>query len=430
MGHSVYDTIVVGAGVAGLAAAGDLAAAGRSVLVLEARDRAGGRIDTRRDPGWPMPIEGGAEFVHGRPKVTWDILGRASLLAYDVTDSHWHTQGGKLQKLDNFWRKMDRVQRRMDREKKDQSFAEFLRHTWFSRDLQTLATMYVEGFDAADRDRVGIQWLSAAARGEELMGEGLFRIAQGYDGVVKALLSGVEERAAIRLNSVVRELRWSADRVTITLQNNRTYRAHQAIITLPAGVLQAPAGAKGAVRFQPDLPRQTREAIRLLPMGGVVKLMLRFAEPFWEKAIDPNVSFMHGTPEDPVPTWWTQMPMRCPVLTGWAGARAARRLSRQPKSKVIAQAIEMISRMTNVPRRRCQLMLQETRVFDWPADPFARGAYSYGAVGGVNAADVLARPIENTLFFAGEATHAGMSGTVSGAIETGHRAASEALARS
>src|SRR5690349_11035510 len=103
------DVLIIGAGVAGLAAARRLSAAGRSVILLEARDRIGGRIDTHRAAGWPIPIEMGAEFVHGRPPETWDILHAAGGVACDVPDTHWHFDRGKLRPLTDFWDRLDTV---------------------------------------------------------------------------------------------------------------------------------------------------------------------------------------------------------------------------------------------------------------------------------------------------------------------------------
>jgi monoamine oxidase len=162
-------------------------------------------------------------------------------------------------------------------------------------------------------------------------------------------------------------------------------------------------------------------------MGGVVKFILRFAEPFWEPAVDEAVSFMHGTAEDAVPTWWTSLPMRTNVLSGWAGGPAAQRLSGLPPRQQLARAVSMLSRLTGRSARRVRGLLIEARIHDWSADPFSRGAYSYGTVGGAGSAARLAQPIEQTLFFAGEATSSGMTGTVEAAITTGRRAARELL---
>src|SRR5438105_1616414 len=83
------DVIVIGAGAAGMAAARELSRASTNVVIVEARDRLGGRIHTLRDPGFPLPVELGAEFVHGRPRESWEIIRAADLIAYDVTDTHW-----------------------------------------------------------------------------------------------------------------------------------------------------------------------------------------------------------------------------------------------------------------------------------------------------------------------------------------------------
>src|SRR5688572_12940253 len=95
MSSESSDVVVIGAGAAGLAAAKRLGAAGRRVLILEARDRVGGRIDTRREPGWPVPMEAGAEFVHGRSRAAWDAIEKAGLATDEVDDSHWHAPAGR-----------------------------------------------------------------------------------------------------------------------------------------------------------------------------------------------------------------------------------------------------------------------------------------------------------------------------------------------
>src|SRR4051794_35902821 len=96
MSDAAFDVIVIGAGVAGLAAAARLVAAGKRVLVLEARDRVGGRVNTLHEPDWPIPIERGAEFIHGKPKETWEILSAGAISAYQVPDEHWQLKDGKL----------------------------------------------------------------------------------------------------------------------------------------------------------------------------------------------------------------------------------------------------------------------------------------------------------------------------------------------
>jgi monoamine oxidase len=438
MSDPIYDTMILGGGVSGLAAAEDLSKAGQSVLLLEARERLGGRVHTIRHPDWPIPIEAGAEFVHGQPRETLDILKAASLRAYDVADAHWYQRrehhDGRLQRDKQFWDRLDAVFKRMDAEApRDRSFASFLRDAKLPPDDEELATMYVEGFDAADTDVVGTEWLRAANRAEEELGEGLMRIREGYDELVRVLETRlVSGGVTIQLKAVVRSIQWSKDNVTAVCDGGteigaKSFRARWAIITLPLGVLRAPPDAPGGVRFVPSIDPFKRAAIDKLRMGGVVKVFLRFAEPFWEQAVDPELSFMHGNADDTVPTWWTPAPLRAPVLTGWAGGAQATRASGKPHERIVEESIGVLSNLTRTSGDQIRSLIRASHLADWAADPFARGAYAYGAVGGAHAADEIARPIEQTLFFAGEHTHSGMSGTVSGAIETGRRAAREAI---
>jgi phytoene dehydrogenase-like protein len=170
MPNELWDVVVIGAGAAGLAAAKRLGAAGRRVLVLEARDRIGGRIDTRREPGWPAPVEAGAEFVHGHSRAAWDAIEKAGLAADEVKDGHWHAPEGRPEPLDfdAVWAPVgDELERLSD---EDLPLAELLRTR--CPDLpaadRELILAYCEGFNAADARRLSARWLKDA---EEAVGE-------------------------------------------------------------------------------------------------------------------------------------------------------------------------------------------------------------------------------------------------------------------
>jgi monoamine oxidase len=128
------------------------------------------------------------------------------------------------------------------------------------------------------------------------------------------------------------------------------------------------------------------------------------------------------------PTWWTTMPDKLPIITGWAPFDCAERLSGQTRSFVIEHALQTLGSLLNVKPQKLASLLEAAYFHDWQNDPFSRGAYSYGAVGSDGAQETLASPLENTLFFAGEATdNTGHNGTVHGAIASGRRAAKEIL---
>jgi monoamine oxidase len=168
----------------------------------------------------------------------------------------------------------------------------------------------------------------------------------------------------------------------------------------------------------------------------VTKIVLRFRERFWEQSVFPiqptgarlpPPGFLHSRDEY-FPTWWTSIPVRAPILTGWAGGPAAERLALRGEEFVVGRALDSLSRLFGLKRERLVELLAAWHTRDWQVDPYARGAYSYIPVGGLDAPRLLAEPVEDTLFFAGEATDVGgQNGTVHGAMASGGRAAGEII---
>jgi phytoene dehydrogenase-like protein len=166
------DVIIVGAGAAGLAAAERLAAVGLRTLILEARDRIGGRIDTRFEAEWPAPSERGAEFIHGKPAETFDIVRAAGLAVNEVEGEQWQSAGGRLEPADQ-WEQMESVLNRLEQlGSEDQSFADFvLSHAGdISPEMKTAARQYIEGFEAADQTLISAQSLRDAERASRQIG--------------------------------------------------------------------------------------------------------------------------------------------------------------------------------------------------------------------------------------------------------------------
>ena len=427
------DIVVIGAGAAGLAAAGVLRRAGVDVLVLEARERIGGRVFTHRADDTPLPIELGAEFVHGRA-THLEAAGRdAGLATLDVAGQRKAADGRGLRPLDDFWEQLDRVMRLLPRQGRDRSFQDFVDTRPGGRPLamqRRLAQQWVEGFHGADPTRISVHALRDGGwPGEDVEEQRSGRFVDGYDRVIDWLAAPVANR--IQLGAVVARITWTPGRVVVDVRHtDRRLRvaaeARAAIVAVPLGVLKAAVGELGAIDFVPAL-RQKQHALDRLAVGSVVRVTLRLRERVWAPQHE-TLSFVHAANDETFPVWWTAYPLRAPVMTGWRGGPHARRLAQLPPGELETRAIASLSRLLRIPRPRMRSLVEAVWTHDWEHDPFARGAYSYQMVDGVDAPAALARPLRRTLFFAGEATDTeGSTGTVDGAIASGRRAAAQVL---
>lgn len=431
------DIIIIGAGAAGLAALAELDKAGLNVVCLEARDRIGGRILTLRDPGSPIPIELGAEFIHGRPPEIWDIVSAASLGAYDCTENAMHIENGRIVDKSDAWLPVDEIMSEMQQaagEAPDRSFADFLAATAYPDEAKKLATGYVQGFNAAHDDRIGIASLALDGRAaDSIDGDRSFRLLNGYDAVPTWFLSQTRDPVkAVRLNSIVDGVRWSKNSVAVALRSGltgqrQTLECSRLIVTVPLGVLQAESGQIGAIAFDPA-PDDVLAAARKLCFGQVFRTVLRFTHRLWDQGGELAHAGFLLSDEPQFPTWWTPLPFRIPLITGWSAGRNADPLLGQTRQCVIAAALEHLARITALPQNDIRSSLVTAHFHDWSTDPFSRGAYSYVPVNGLKARELLAQPLENTLYFAGEATEIhGHAATVHGAIASGKRVARQIL---
>lgn len=404
----VCEVIVIGAGAAGLAAAEALTRAGRSVLVLEARERIGGRVWTHRMPGLAAPVELGAEFIHGNAAATYSLLEEFGMATVASGRVQRYAAGGRLRPVDSFKQAQLAMEDKSALEQRDLSFADFIaRRRGLPSVTKTFAQLMVQGFDAADPARASARAIAEEWGDGGALGGAQPRPRQGYGPMLDRLAQRLVGRGGrLRMQSVVREVRWKRGRVEV-LGDAFRFAAHRAIITLPLGVLQS-----GAVRFIPGLNKE--QALKRLASGPVIKAALRFPTAFWERR-HRGVAFFHS-PKVAFPTFWTPLPARAPLLIAWSGGPKAT----QPTMEAIRTSLKSIFGHVEEPD---QVLIQ-----DWRSDPFARGAYSYVLVDGDGAREELAQPLADTLLFAGEATNREDSGTVAGALQSGRRAAREALA--
>ncbi len=365
--------------------------------------------------GLAIPVELGAEFLHGEAKSTHALLRQAKLAAINSVRVQNDFDGRRLRPGNSF----AEAKRAVDGAvlARDISFDRFLAGRRLPAKTKAAARMMVQGFDAADPARV-----SARSILEEWGEAGAFGAMQprpegGYGALMDWMAIDLMSRKAnIQLGTVVREVRWQRGSVRVRgrfLGEPFTVQASRAVIALPLGVLQA-----GTVRFLPVLAAK-REPLGRLASGPVIRVAMRFHEPVWEKRA-PGVSFFNS-PQASFPTFWTPLPMRAPLLTAWAGGPKAAKLSGLSMRRLVGEALGGVQRI--FPDAR----LADALVQDWKRDPFSRGGYSYALVGGAGARDRLAEPLDNTLFFAGEATDTEEAGTVAGALRSGARAAREVL---
>ncbi|HUO15317.1 MAG TPA: NAD(P)/FAD-dependent oxidoreductase [Verrucomicrobiae bacterium] len=437
--------IVVGAGVAGMAAASVLGGKGGRTEILEARNRIGGRVFTRFEDGSEVPIELGAEFIHGLPPEIWKVLNEAQASIHEVDGANWCTRAGEISEC-HLFEKVDQILDKMDANRPDESFLDFLQRQFpdpsRDRDLEEAkrrAIAYVSGFNAADPALIGAHWLVGEMKAEEsIQGERAFRAENGY----KTLIEILERRlrrggVAIKTGTTVEQIHWRTGHVELNAmgpEGRLSIAADQALITLPLAVLQAPIGETGVIEFLPGLPAKKVDAMSKLAMGKVIRVVLRFRRRFWETIVGSSksgktledMSFLFSD-DELFPTWWTRMPDKSPVMTGWAPFRSAERLSGQSRDFVIEQSLRSLGSVLHVNPEQLRGELESAQFHDWQCDPFSRGAYSYGKVGCDGAQEALGAPVEDTLFFAGEATASANNGTVHGAMASGYRAANEIL---
>jgi monoamine oxidase len=421
------DAVIVGGGAAGLAAARIFSRHGVRTVLLEARDRLGGRIDTRTVPNLPVPLEMGAEFVHGTAAITFELLREGGSTTIDTAISHWEYIDDDLRQLGDAFEVAERLVSLAHDLREDISVEQFLlrcKQSGADDDSIRWFRWLVEGFDAADPARAGVLEIAEEWSGPELEGR-QSRPFGGYAPLLRALGASLDPKHVdIRLDSFVEGIAWKRGTVRVSGRRHGEkfeIEGKRAIVTLPLGTLSD-------VRFSPALDARKKRALDMLAMGSVVKVALCFRRRWWEELHDgryAEAAFFHRHDAD-FPTFWTQLPVRAPVVTAWAGGPRADALAGLNENKIVRRALRALE-ATFPERIDLEAELQAAFVADWAADPLARGAYSYVLVGGNGARDDLAASLDATLFFAGEATSTDYSGTVSGALASGVRAAQQAL---
>jgi monoamine oxidase len=409
------DVIVVGAGIAGLAAARTLAEKGLRVALIEARDRVGGRIFTLPAAEGGLPVELGAEFIHGLPPELIGLVDEAGLTRFELDGDSRCYRDGKLgacanqPEIESLFDQLGHLETLPA----DLSFAEFAAQRGFSPEALAWATNYVEGFNAADAERISILALAKQQAAEDaISGDRMFRVVEGYAAVPAFLLQKfLAAGGEFFPSSPVHAISWRPGRVEVAA--DRVYQASAAVVTLPLGVLQA-----RTVSFLPE-PERILAAADRLAMGPAARVVYEFNHRLWPDGL----SFLFA-PDSAPPTWWTTEPHPSFMLTGWL---AGRRASQLPVADLPQKGLATLTAILGASPSQHLIRWSQ---HDWLADVRSLGAYCYVPRGAINASDELSVPVQATLFFAGEHTDiSGHWGTVHGALRSGYRAAEQVLAR-
>lgn len=399
------DVVVIGAGAAGIAAARRLTGA-VSVRVLEARNRIGGRAWTLRRDGLPLDL--GCGWLHSADENEWASIARTLGLAIDETPPPWSRRAHQLnfsaadqRDFADAWDRFDDRVAAAAQEPRDRAAAECLEPGGRWNALLDALSTYINGVelerlsvqDFARYRNTGVNW----------------RVEVGYGALMQASAAGLD----IALDCPVTLIDHSGADVRVETPRG-ALAARTVIITVPTNLIAA-----GALRFDPALPEKG-EAAAALPLGLADKVFLRVAEP--ERL--PVQTRLFGATERVKTGSYHLRPFGAPIIEGYFGGAFARELEEAGEEALFQFAIEQIAALLGSDMRK---RLTPTALSRWHRDPYARGSYSYATIGHSDRRAVLAAPVDDRLFFAGEACSIHDYSTAHGAYRTGLRAAEEAL---
>ncbi|MEO8860420.1 MAG: NAD(P)/FAD-dependent oxidoreductase [Ginsengibacter sp.] len=423
----MYDIIIVGGGAAGLMAAKILSEAGRKILLLEARDQLGGRIQQLNN--FSFPAEGGAEFIHGNLKTTFDLLKEAGMKKEKIKGQFCRAEKGKWLVNSEPVPHWNLLIKKMKACNEDMTVDDFLVKYFSKKKYDVLRTQfkkYVEGYDAADTNYVSVLSLKNEMENEDGV---QYRPVAGYTSLINFLKeTTVKNDAVIKTGEPVKEIMMTNKIEVIT--SSGKYFSKKIIIAVPVGVLQARKNNKSFIRF-PSLLNNYITAAKKIGNGGVIKFLLEFDKTFWlekkflkNKKI-PAPSYIFS--EEIIPTWWTQFPSMVPLLTGWLAGPQSGRMKSFSTKKFESIMLDSLSSIMFVKKSELEQKLLNYEIMNWIDEPHILGGYSYTTLKTEKARKILLTPYKDTFYFAGEYVTQNSPSTVDAALQSGKLVAMEIL---
>jgi len=427
MEENLFDVIVVGAGAAGLTAAWELVQTGKRTAIVEARDRVGGRIHTVNDKNFEIPVELGAEFVHGNLELTELILKKGAFEQYRAAGEIWHNMEGELDRQNDFIEDYSALNKKFKELKEDTSVASFIENYLQGDEFEearfTLKN-YVEGYYAANTDRASTFCLRQELSSSDY---DQYRVEGGYIKLAEYLHQQCKQKGVeFFFSEAVKKIKWKRNEVQLVTAQ-QLFNANKVLITVPIGVLQSET-----IQFLPQLP-DVISAAKKLGYGGVIKIILQFDHAFWK-----NKEFTKGKNLDKlsfifsgaaIPTWWTYYPKNVALLTGWSAGPHAEEIKDLNDEEILQKALQSLSDIFTIPVSLLHQQLKGWHVANWVKDRYSCGGYSYEVVNGTQIKKVLKDAVENTIWFAGEGLFDGPEiGTVEAALSSGRETAHQLIA--
>jgi monoamine oxidase len=424
------DIIIIGAGICGLSLAETLSRNKKKVIILEARDRTGGRINTLKR-NFSKLTEAGAEFIHGKLPFTLELIEKAGSSYFEKKGEFYKSANGEIYRDDAIFPYRDEFMKELKSLKEDMTLSEFI-NSYFKdpkyNELTSSLYKLAEGFDAADTSRI-----SAKSMQEELK-KNSFELAylpeNGYGSIINYLSSQCNDHGVkIYLSKVAKLIEWSREKVNVNCSDQSVYGSRQLVVTVPLGVLMADEQHVASLQFDPSLSGQLSAAMEM-GFGPVIKVILEFKNRFWNNANYgnyvkqiPDLGFLMN--ESVFPMFWAG-DGNVPMITGWVGGTAAEKIKMFSEDKLKDEALKGLAKALHCDELFLKEQLVYIEVFNWAIDPFSLGAYSYVTPKTEWAKKIIKSPVENTLFFGGEALGKNVA-TVEAALESADEIAAKLL---